>query len=594
MLAGYLPFDDDPANPEGDNINLLYKYIVTTPLTFPEYVTPHARDLLRRILVPNPRKRADLFEVARHSWLSEYAHVVEFITSSTTLPSDVKDAPPPAILESMAEPGIGRSSSVREASKPKSPQVSTVGGLSKQQGIVGQDNEPRTPKDTKRRTVQLEYVPPTTQTQRGTDIPSVTRTQDTRDTQDKPLPQDPPNSRESQTRNTGSNRPPANTQQQQRYPAGPRVPQDGRGASENTFTARPRTGGSMQSSHSMGLQNYGQPAPPEIADTNAQGRIQQPDIEPVGRPSMGAGPKFSQLAGVQTQVQGNEGKGHKRSNTIGEISAKFLGRNGSVFGRSKKRIETMEKPSRKYPPVSLSQPIPTGEEATSRPSIDSRHSRRSFSLGLGKKRSGSISGSQGSGSGEKPDRRRFSLLPASFSLKAIGLGKESDSRSGSEFGSQPNLATQQRSVTAHGDARGSSPFFDNLPNRPANSGPAHHQRYASAQLDNRRPNAIPSYLQNSSSYNNNSSDPAVDQRRPPTEPQLGSYQHDMAQSEGWDGQRLGSSRGAPRTVLQKNQRKFTDAYEQDDYRGHEGSSGAAKRVMDFFRRRGKARGGDDR
>ncbi|EME82821.1 uncharacterized protein MYCFIDRAFT_136436, partial [Pseudocercospora fijiensis CIRAD86] len=39
MLAGYLPFDDDPANPEGDNINLLYKYIVSTPLTFPEYVT---------------------------------------------------------------------------------------------------------------------------------------------------------------------------------------------------------------------------------------------------------------------------------------------------------------------------------------------------------------------------------------------------------------------------------------------------------------------------------------------------------------------------------------------------------------------------
>lgn len=84
MLAGYLPFDDDPANPEGDNINLLYKYIMSTPLTFPEYVTPHARDILRRILVPDPRKRADLFEVARHSWLSDYAHVVAHVTSSTT------------------------------------------------------------------------------------------------------------------------------------------------------------------------------------------------------------------------------------------------------------------------------------------------------------------------------------------------------------------------------------------------------------------------------------------------------------------------------------------------------------------------------
>src|SRR3954463_4174939 len=82
MLAGYLPFDDDPANPEGDNINLLYKYIVSTRLTFPQYVTVHSRDLLRRILVPDPRKRADLFEVARHSWLTEYIHVLGWISGS--------------------------------------------------------------------------------------------------------------------------------------------------------------------------------------------------------------------------------------------------------------------------------------------------------------------------------------------------------------------------------------------------------------------------------------------------------------------------------------------------------------------------------
>lgn len=92
MLAGYLPFDDDPANPEGDNINLLYKYIVSTPLTFPEYVTPHARDLLRRILVPDPRKRADLFEVARHSWLSDYAAIVSHVTSSTTTVGEIANA----------------------------------------------------------------------------------------------------------------------------------------------------------------------------------------------------------------------------------------------------------------------------------------------------------------------------------------------------------------------------------------------------------------------------------------------------------------------------------------------------------------------
>jgi serine/threonine protein kinase len=32
MLAGYLPFDNDPANPNRDNINLLYKYTINTPL----------------------------------------------------------------------------------------------------------------------------------------------------------------------------------------------------------------------------------------------------------------------------------------------------------------------------------------------------------------------------------------------------------------------------------------------------------------------------------------------------------------------------------------------------------------------------------
>ncbi|KAJ2453994.1 hypothetical protein EV183_001834 [Coemansia sp. RSA 2336] len=73
MLAGYLPFDDDPSNPEGDNINQLYKYILSTPLVFPENVSPLARDLLRRMLVPNPRNRASLDEIKKHEWLRPYA-----------------------------------------------------------------------------------------------------------------------------------------------------------------------------------------------------------------------------------------------------------------------------------------------------------------------------------------------------------------------------------------------------------------------------------------------------------------------------------------------------------------------------------------
>ena len=72
MLAGYLPFDDDPANPDGDNINLLYRYIVSTPLSFPDYISTEARDLLGLMLVPDPTRRTTLDGVMRHPWLSAY------------------------------------------------------------------------------------------------------------------------------------------------------------------------------------------------------------------------------------------------------------------------------------------------------------------------------------------------------------------------------------------------------------------------------------------------------------------------------------------------------------------------------------------
>ncbi|KAI0063320.1 Pkinase-domain-containing protein [Artomyces pyxidatus] len=77
MLAGYLPFDDDPANPDGDNINLLYKYIVNTPLSFPDYVSPEARDLLGIMLQPDPVRRASLSQIMEHPWLAPYSYLFE-------------------------------------------------------------------------------------------------------------------------------------------------------------------------------------------------------------------------------------------------------------------------------------------------------------------------------------------------------------------------------------------------------------------------------------------------------------------------------------------------------------------------------------
>lgn len=73
MLAGYLPWDDDPKNPDGNDIVRLYYYITRTPLKFPEYITPLPRDLLRRILISDPKKRIAIRSVHKHEWLKPHA-----------------------------------------------------------------------------------------------------------------------------------------------------------------------------------------------------------------------------------------------------------------------------------------------------------------------------------------------------------------------------------------------------------------------------------------------------------------------------------------------------------------------------------------
>ncbi|EDO17159.1 hypothetical protein Kpol_1072p29 [Vanderwaltozyma polyspora DSM 70294] len=73
MLAGYLPWDDDPQNPEGDDIARLYYFITRTSLKFPEYISPIPRDLLRRLLVSDPRKRLNIRQIQQHEWLRPHS-----------------------------------------------------------------------------------------------------------------------------------------------------------------------------------------------------------------------------------------------------------------------------------------------------------------------------------------------------------------------------------------------------------------------------------------------------------------------------------------------------------------------------------------
>ncbi|KAK4129652.1 kinase-like protein [Parathielavia appendiculata] len=664
MLAGYLPFDDDPANPEGDNINLLYKYIVNTPLTFPEYVTPHARDLLRRILVPNPRKRADLFEVARHSWLSEYAHVVEFITSSTTSPKDIQNTTVPP--EDEENPTLMRSASVRESSK-KTAVSPPIGGLVSKQGTIDTDAEAaayaKQQRENKRRTVQVEYVAPNTTTQRGE--PSGTQSSSrmrarsgsqgaaeapetgvSSSPKHQPLPRDPSAASDAYGNTpVASRRPPSSHHNQGLSAAAVR------GGREATFSTvpsssavRPPTGGSMQSTASSrppaggNRGSYSQPVPPELADTNAHGRIQQPpragssygipasasqpqSQEYGGRPSMSVPPKFARLSGFAHETpgagtsgaHGGEVKGHKRSSTMGSL----FGRSGSLFGgRSRKRAEQQPAgdKSKKYPPVSMNNnPLSGADEA--RPSMDSKRSRRSFSIGIGKKASGSIAGSQKS---QEKQGRRFSFIPAPFSLKAIGIGKDEPSP---QLDSQQDLPIQEpptvdqygryvsqdagreQQVEREVDASTLDGMYAQLHEPPTSTDPygRHHHQYSSNGYGH--PSASQGYMPSAMLSGSDASVDNSNMRRPPgSAPQLVQQAPTATQdAAGYDGRRVASgananNRPAPaRTgVLQKNKR-FVDAWDTDSYsRGHDhsGSSGPARKVMDFFRRRGKARGGE--
>ncbi|KAL3425136.1 hypothetical protein PVAG01_04417 [Phlyctema vagabunda] len=647
MLAGYLPFDDDPANPEGDNINLLYKYIVSTPLTFPEYVTPHARDLLRRILVPDPRKRADLFEVARHSWLSEYSHVVGFITSTATTSADIGST----TVGSEDEPGaplLARSASVREPAKTQKVPAA-VGDLARKHGNVDQDGEeiqPKTQKDNKRRTVQVEYVAPRSQTQRGeastatapartrnranssgpVEVPAGQQNSRRAGSMEKPLPQEPPVSRGGDGQYSQGRRP--STSQRQQGAAPPRSGRDAqRAVSDANYMqpppsiARPNTGGSMSSAASRsGLPtrgSYSQPVAPTVAGTNAHGRMAQPQSgksyssqdeqsSQYGQPSIGHVPsKFAKVAAPadgydqREQKEQKEQKGHKRSSTIGGM----FSRTNSIFGRS--NTDRQEKSKKSYPPVSMSATsmaaAQTGTD-TPRQSLDS--SRRSISFGFGKKRSGSISGSQTT-LPEKP--RRFSLLPASFSLKAIGIGKEygtpgappSDDGTYDRPDSRTDYLGQQASRGEGRNISGSSAGqtysadggFDRNLDSPhqdrratSTASPQQQQsRYAPPQSQQAQFLPPTNFRQGESALTTDSESSLNDPNR--------RYPAGFNDQED---RRANNSRGG-RGVLQKNNRRFADAYDENHYGGahdNAGSSGAARKVMDFFRRRGKARADD--
>ncbi|KAF2177651.1 Pkinase-domain-containing protein [Zopfia rhizophila CBS 207.26] len=628
MLAGYLPFDDDPANPEGDNINLLYKYIVSTPLTFPEYVTPHARDLLKRILVPDPRKRADLFEVARHSWLSDFAHVVSFITSSTTTSNDISKSTVFS-KDPFETPMLARSASVREPGKPHTA-VSPVGGLTaKREQINRNDQSEKTkpPRDNKRRTVQVEYVAPQSQTARGeTSPPTATagtpksRVKEQGPTEVPPTDGYQPSSTTRQTRPAGAPNATA---------APSRAARDAqRSVSEytafgtmpvtSTNTNRPSTGGTLGGGSRLPSRgnSYGQPAAATVAQTNAEGRFSQPkgkqysisapisQQDSMGEASIGQPSTQPMPAAQSTDTQCVNPKGHRRSNTVSET----LGRVTSMFSSRPPQDSTQSsthnpnKIQKSYPPTSM--PGPIANDDTSRQSTES--SRRT-SFGFSRKNTDQ--------SGAPKSGRRFSLLPASLSKTFSSHNRESMPPPSSHSTTDPRRSAAQ-APRSRGQTRPGMAFGRGESRSPSQSTTGSNVPgfYDGQQESSSRVRGAPSSApaqQTQFDYK----PPIGDEKFPgPSVPHPASqayrdrpYRH-ANDSEASEPMVPGSHRpqypagfnssDAPPQkerpgVLQKS-RKFADAYEDPKQGHHVGSSGSAKRVMDLFRRIGRQRGKEDR
>lgn len=137
MLCGFLPFDDDPSNPESDNINQLYKYILSTHVIFPAHVDKDARDLMEKILVTDPAKRCSLDYIINHPWLTEYHEFLKLDISQ--LKNRLEKSQGKPILNEKPGQVINASISAVIPRKPVGSGVSRSGARSPRISLLSQD-----------------------------------------------------------------------------------------------------------------------------------------------------------------------------------------------------------------------------------------------------------------------------------------------------------------------------------------------------------------------------------------------------------------------------------------------------------------------
>lgn len=496
------------------------------------------------------------------------------------------------IEPTLEAPSLARSASVREPSSTTShPHTAAHSGLPRHQAHehVPQATQPKPVSDAKRRTVQVEYVEPRSRTKRGSaadpdqkyDVddaapaPNVPTSKHNNDSVARAATTAGVPSRHTRTASTDQQRRrepsperaqiprtrPSSSQYQQVPSSSSRTAGAGDGpvsgppsrrpsrdrpgppVSGKVFTpaeqgsastARPNTANSLNSNRLPSRGSYSRPVAPSLAANNAQGRIAMPKSgkpytisNPIPQPdnseSIGAGemgkpsvaPPPTKPPSKPSPQLDQPAKGHKRANTIG----------GSSGGASRFLVGLMGNSS--------------SQDNAPRPTMTGAgEPRPSFEQG-GRSKYEKPGGGKG---------RRFSLLPASFSLRSIsGSGSEGKherrpSRSASGLGAR--LTKPQPQASSHPQL--------GVPN----AGEAGSVRTGS--------------------------DTSLAVGSAPASAAGGAYGNESAD--------VGASTSTSRrpTVFQRT-RKFTEG----DVGGTGGSSGPARRVMDFFRRRGVVRSKGD-
>ena len=87
MICGYLPFEDN------DN-EILFQKISKCNIEYPSIISKKAKNLMKRIIVPDPEKRIKIEEIKLHPYylqgeaIFKHKHP-EFFTSKNNIPADI-------------------------------------------------------------------------------------------------------------------------------------------------------------------------------------------------------------------------------------------------------------------------------------------------------------------------------------------------------------------------------------------------------------------------------------------------------------------------------------------------------------------------